>query len=249
MQEEGQTVPDRGKEHWQGLQEQLAGEVEIVQEGGYEAKRGDVMLGLDIQYAGNTAHVAGTLARWGGPVLGSWAGEIFVDVPYVSGYFCFREGPPLLALIARLQEEGLPAPQLLLVDGHGLAHPRRFGAACWVGLATGLPTLGAAKDTLLRFEGELDEAQGSTVSVCLAEDEVGVVLRRRKGIRPVYVSPGHRISLAEATRVVTGLPSKFRIPDILRFPDQAARAHCKGKHNERWHDLGTLQPVSPPWES
>ena len=141
-----------------------------------------------------------------------------------------------------------PTPDVILVDGHGLAHPRRFGAACWMGLATGIPTVGCAKDTLLRFEGELAEAKGSTLDVLLEEEVVGVVLRRIAKVRPVYVSPGHLISVQGATQMVLSLPSKYRVPDPVRHADHAARERSKGNTPGTWQDLGELPLIPAPWE-
>ncbi|HAA56393.1 MAG TPA: endonuclease V [Myxococcales bacterium] len=226
-------------EGWEAEQLQMASSVEIPTEGGYVPQEGDRMVAFDIQYEGDIAHVAATSFLWGGEKEAVYTAGMEVDIPYISGYFCFREGPPLLAMLRHLEAEQV-TPACLIVDGHGLAHPRLFGAACWLGDKTGLPTLGIAKDTLVRFEGELAEERGSTLDVVVGDECVGHVLRRRDGIRPVYVSPGHLIRLDVATDIALQLPSKYRIPDPIRWADQAARARAKGEHLANTRECGTL---------
>src|SRR3954451_22617517 len=113
--------------------------------------------------------------------------------PYVPGLLSFREVPAMAAALALLPEP----PDLLLVDGQGVAHPRRFGLACHLGVVTGLPTIGVAKTP---FTGTYDpealgEERGASVPLVDAGETVGRVLRTRSGVRPVYVSTGHGIDL------------------------------------------------------
>lgn len=240
---------DTQQQIWEEQQKVLAPRVDVPLEGGYQPHTGDVVIGLDIQYAGDQAHVAADVTRWNAEHIGTYAGTIHVDIPYISGFFCFREGPPLLSILHALTTVGVPKPDVLIVDGHGLAHPRRFGAACWVGLAADCPTLGCAKDTLVRFTGTLAEAKGSTLDVCVEHDIVGHVVRRVDGVRPVYVSVGHQITLQTATDMIVSLPSSFRIPDTIRRADRAARECAKGTQTSDWIALGTLTPVSAPWDA
>lgn len=236
------------QEEWERIQRDLAGCVLVCPSGeGYTPETGDVVWAFDIQYEGDRAYVAVDVSRWQGDVIGTYVGAMDVLIPYVSGFFCFREGPPLLALIETAHERSIPPPALCIVDGHGLAHPRRFGAACWLGVATGVPTLGCAKDTLLRYEGELSEEKGSTLPVFCEEERVGSVLRRIQGVRPVYVSVGHELSLEGAEHIVFSLPSSFRVPDPIRRADQAARARSRGEEPTGWVDFGELPPVKLPF--
>ncbi len=205
------------------------------------------VLALDVQYGRNLGHVAGSLWR-GAEELGTWVGTLRVDVEYVPGYFCFREGPPLLALVARLIAEGLATPDLLIVDGHGIAHPRRFGVACWLGLACGIPTLGCAKESLLPHSGDPYSSRGSNVPILLEGEQVGWGLRLQDGVNPVFSSPGHLVSLEDARTRVLELPGDYRIPDPLRRADHACRMQCKGVLTEDdGEPLGALKSVEPAW--
>ena len=228
-------------------QERLATRVVIPATGGYTPQAGAVVLALDIQYDGDLAHVAGDLSYWQGKHIGVFAGQMVVKVAYAPTFFCFREGPPLLALIARLRQESQPEPNVILVDGYGLAHPRRFGVACWLGIATDKPTIGCAKNALLDYDGELAEPRGSKLPILLENETVGYVLRSQAGINPIYVSPGHLVSLSDAVEIVLGLGGDYRIPNCLRHVDHAARSHAKGNPERGWHDLGELTPVATPF--
>lgn len=230
------------------LQKKLAQRVNIPLDGGYQPRDGDVVLGLDIQYVGDDAHVAGDVYRFHGEHLGTYAGVATCNTPYWPSYFCFREGPPLLAFMARLTKESIPKPNLIVVDGHGIAHPRKFGVACWLGIATETPTMGSAKDSLLPYEGELGHARGSTVKVLLDKEVVGYVLRTQDGVKPIFISPGHLLSLDTCAIAALALADSFRIPEPLRNADHAARSRAKGLHEPMWKDWGMLASVVPPWE-
>lgn len=230
----------------EALQERLAAQVTIPPQGkGYTPSPGDLVLALDIQYDGELAHVAGDLSRLGEGRIGTFAGTSAAGAPYVPGLFCFREGPPLMALIHRLRADGL-TPDVVIVDGHGVAHPRRFGAACWLGVVGDLVTVGAAKGTLLRFEGDLPDPRGASLPVWRDGEEVGRVLRTQRGVKPLYVSAGHGLDLEAATRLLLMLPGEYRIPDPLRRADQAARELARGERSPAWTWLGTLPPPDIP---
>jgi len=237
------------REALEQLQEKLATQVNIPEEKGYLPQDGDVVLALDIQYQKDAAHVAGDFHYWNGDHIGTFAGVIEVDVPYVPSFFCFREGPPLLSLIEHFTKTSLPSPNLIVVDGHGIAHPRQFGVACWLGLATSIPTIGCAKETLVLYEGELEQDRGATVDVKVDEKTVGYVVRRIEGVNPVFVSPGHLVSLSGALSIVLDLPGKYKIPDPIRLADQAARSHCKGISQKTWKNLGELTLAKPFWRN
>lgn len=132
--------------------------------------------------------------------------------PYVPGLLSFREAPPLLAAFARLG--GLP--DLVVFDGQGTAHPRRFGLACHMGLLLGVPTVGCAKSLLVGEHGALGEARGSRSPLVHRGEVVGAALRTRDGVAPVYVSPGHLIGLAASCRWVLALCRGVRLPETTR---------------------------------
>lgn len=138
-----------------------------------------------------------------------------VSFPYVPGLLSFREAPALLAAIGRLRTE----PDVFLFDGQGYAHPRRFGLACHVGLLFDRPSLGCAKSLLVGTHDELGEMRGSTSPLMHNGEQVGVALRTRDSVNPVYVSVGHRIALASAVDVVLQCSLRYRLPEPIRLAD------------------------------
>lgn len=164
--------------------------------------------------------------------------------PYVPGYLSFREAPAALAALAKLRTR----PNLLLCDGQGLAHPRRFGLACHLGVLTGLPSIGVAKSLLIGTHGRLPKPKGSWVELkdvaapcnphphSLSRGErkasrgalrarseiIGAALRTRAGAKPVYVSIGHRVSLATAIEYVLRCTPRYRLPETTRHAHRLA---------------------------
>jgi deoxyribonuclease V len=135
-----------------------------------------------------------------------------VRFPYVPGYLSFREVPPLLAAFEGLERP----PDLVLVDGHGRAHPRRFGIACHLGVLLDLPTVGCAKSRLVGAHREPGPRRGATTRLVDGDEVIGVVLRTRPGAKPVYVSVGHRVSLSRARSLVLRLAPRYRLPEPIR---------------------------------
>lgn len=135
--------------------------------------------------------------------------------PYVPGLLSFRESPVLLAAFARLRVE----PDVILIDGHGMAHPRRFGIACHLGLLLDKPTIGCAKSILVGEAEEPGEQAGSKSPLIDEGETVGVALRTRDKVRPIYVTIGHRVSLESAVRIVTQCTDGFRLPKPTREAD------------------------------
>jgi len=186
--------------------------------------------GLDVAYAtGSDAVVAAavTVDLATGAELRSATAAGEAAFPYVTGLFAFRELPTLLDALAELAEP----PELLLADGHGLAHPRRFGLACHLGVVTGIPAIGVAKTPLGSFAPP-GPARGATSPLVLDGEEVGVALRTRDGVKPVFVSVGHRIDLASACRIVLALANSFRLPEPTRLADQRGREALKARGTE-----------------
>jgi deoxyribonuclease V len=142
-----------------------------------------------------------------------------VAFPYVPGLLAFREVPVLARAFEKLER----APDLLLVDGQGLAHPRRFGIACHLGLLLDVPTIGVAKSRLVgRHDEPLPEA-GARTELRDGPDLIGLVLRTRDRVSPVYVSVGHRIGLQEAAGWVLRLCRGYRLPEPTRLADQLSK--------------------------
>ena len=132
--------------------------------------------------------------------------------PYVPGLLSFREIPAVLEALGRLS---LP-PDLVLCDGQGYAHPRRFGLACHLGVVTGLPSIGVAKSRLIGRHGALAEEKGAWTPLLDGDEIIGAVLRTRSGVAPLYVSIGHRVSLPTAIRWVLACTTRFRLPETTR---------------------------------
>lgn len=139
-----------------------------------------------------------------------------IAFPYVPGLLAFREAPALHDAVAGLHVR----PDVLLVDGQGYAHPRRCGFASHLGLALDLPTIGCAKSILIGEHDELAQERGSVALLRDGGETVGAAVRTRAGVRPVYVSIGHRISLRSAIRLVLACGDGFRIPKPTRLADQ-----------------------------
>jgi deoxyribonuclease V len=142
--------------------------------------------------------------------------------PYVPGLLSFREAPALLAAFARLRSQ----PDLLFFDGHGYAHPRRFGIACHLGLLLDRPSIGCAKSLLIGEHRPPALAAGSRAALRDAGETIGVALRTRTGVKPVYISTGHRISLDRAAEFALAACDGFRIPRPTRLADHFVEA-CK----------------------
>ncbi len=139
--------------------------------------------------------------------------------PYVPGLLACREVPVLARAFQQLER----TPDLLLVDGHGLSHPRRFGLACHLGLLLDLPTIGVAKSRLVGQHDEPPAAAGGRAELRDGPDLIGLVLRTRDGVSPVYVSVGHRIGLQEAAEWVLRLCRGYRLPEPTRLADQLSK--------------------------
>ncbi len=132
--------------------------------------------------------------------------------PYIPGLLSFREAPALLAALERLPTP----PDLLLVDGQGRAHPRRFGLACHLGLLTGLPAIGVGKTRLTGQHDDPGPQKGDWAPLVDRGETIGAVLRTRAGVAPLFISPGHRVGLATALRLTLACTTRFRLPETTR---------------------------------
>ncbi|WP_188315914.1 deoxyribonuclease V [Chitinophaga agrisoli] len=144
-----------------------------------------------------------------------------VTFPYIPGLFSFREMPPLLAAWEKLSQK----PDLIICDGHGIAHPRRFGLACHMGVTLNLPAIGCGKTRLCgHYAMPAGEKGASSPLLADGSDEViGAVLRSQTRINPIFVSIGHKIDISTATSVVLDMCREFRLPETTRIADQYAR--------------------------
>lgn len=156
-----------------------------------------------------------------------------VPMPYIPGLLSFRECPVILQALELLKHK----PDLLLCDGQGIAHPRRLGVASHTGLLTGLPSIGVGKSRLTGTHGPVPENRGEWTPLMDHGEEIGAVLRTRAGVKPLFISPGHRISLPTAVHFVMACTTRYRLPQTTRWADGLASAR-----NHKW--LQELQGLS-----
>lgn len=187
-----------------------------------------LVAGLDVAYAGDGRGTGDLVAAAvvvvelpGLRVVEQSTATARSTFPYLPGLFAYRELPVLVEALEALRT----TPELLLCDGHGLAHPRRFGLACHLGVLTGLPTAGVAKTP---FVGAYDPAalgaeRGAYADLADGGETVGRALRTRAGVKPVYVSTGHRIDLDTACAHVLTLAPAYRLPETTRLADRLSR--------------------------
>lgn len=141
-----------------------------------------------------------------------------LTLPYIPGFLAFREGPAMAAAVRQLTRP----PELLIVDGQGLAHPLRCGLACYLGVDLGIPALGCAKSRLIgRYEEPATE-RGARSTLIDHDETIGAVVRTRRGVKPVFVSPGHLLTLDDAVTLVMQTTSGFRLPEPQRAADRYA---------------------------
>jgi deoxyribonuclease V len=143
--------------------------------------------------------------------------------PYVPGLLAFREVPWLLAALRDLDAR----PDVLVCDGYGIAHPRRFGLACHLGVLTGLPSIGVAKTPYVGEHTEPAAGRGAHTELLDGGETVGRVLRTQDGVRPVFVSVGHGIDLDTASELVLRLAPHHRLPETTRAADHLGRMALK----------------------
>lgn len=176
--------------------------------------------GLDVGYASDDRLAAVVVVLDAGSL--EVLDEVVVfgttDFPYVPGLFAFREMPSLMTALERLSI----APDLLVCDGQGVAHPRRFGLACHLGVETGLPSIGVAKTPMTPYSQPALE-RGSSTDLVMDDEVVGRALRTQPGVKPVFVSVGHLVDLDRACAEVLSLAPRYRLPETTRRADHLTR--------------------------
>ena len=163
--------------------------------------------------------------------------EVTLRFPYVPGLLSFRELPVLAEAWKRLE----PVPDLLIFDGQGIAHPRRMGLACHGGLLFGVPSIGCAKSLLVGTHGPLGEERGATAEILHRGEVVGMAVRTRKGVSPVYVSPGHLMDLPTAVDWVLRSSPRYREPETTRHAHRLVNALRRQAHGLPMEDRRVLQ--------
>ena len=144
--------------------------------------------------------------------------EAPVTMPYIPGLLSFREIPVILTAIEKLTL----IPDLLITDGQGIAHPRRFGLACHLGVLLDMPAIGCAKSILVGEHLPLPEQRGSTTNLVDGDEIIGSVVRTRDGVKPVYISIGHRLDLPSSVRIILNCGGGCRLPEPTRWAHRLA---------------------------
>jgi deoxyribonuclease V len=157
--------------------------------------------------------------------------------PYVPGLLSFRELPVLAAAWTQLAQK----PDLIIFDGQGIAHPRRLGLACHGGLLFGVPSIGCAKSLLVGTHGPLGEERGATAELRHRGEVVGMAVRTRRGVSPVYVSPGHLMDLPTAVEWVLRVSPRYREPETTRHAHRLVNALRREGAQKRM-EAGALGP-------
>ncbi|KAF1688112.1 deoxyribonuclease V [Pseudoxanthomonas broegbernensis] len=150
--------------------------------------------------------------------LESHVARVPTAMPYVPGLLSFRELPALLGALAMLSH----APDLAVIDGQGIAHPRRLGIAAHFGVATGLPSLGVGKSVLVGRCEEPGPERGDRSPLLHRGEQIGWALRSKPRCNPLIVSPGHRVSLDTAAELVMRWLAGYRLPEPTRLADRLA---------------------------
>ena len=198
------------------IQRDLAGRVERETPARFKPA---VVAGLDAAFPTGGRECVAAAVAWSvreRRVLEERVARCPLTFPYVPGLLSFREAPAVLAALAELKTP----VDALLCDGHGFAHPRRFGLACHLGVLTGIPAIGCAKSVLVGTHGEVDAPRGSEGPLEHRGERIGTVLRTRDRVRPVFVSIGHRMDLETAVGLVLACAIGFRLPEPIRRADR-----------------------------
>jgi deoxyribonuclease V len=191
----------------------------------------DHIAGTDVSYLREEGIAVGVALSFSWPGLELLEERVCVaavEFPYVPGLLSFRELPALLPALRSLAAR----PGLVMVDGQGVAHPRRFGLASHLGVALGLPTLGCAKSRLVGEHAEPGPLRGDWTPLLLGGRTVGAVLRTRDGVKPLFVSAGHLIDLQSSVAAVLACGRGYRLPEPQRLA-HALTARLKEAYRRR----------------
>ena len=181
----------------------------------------ETVAGVDVSIRDDVAQAAIAVLRLDDmTVVEEQVHRVPVPFPYVPGLLSFREMPALLPALERLST----VPDVLMTDSQGLAHPRRFGLGCHLGVWIDHPTLGVAKSRFIgQPDGDLSPQKGSHVPLVDDGDTIGAVVRTRTDVKPVYVSIGHRITLDDAIRLTLRCAPRYKIPEPTRAAHRLSR--------------------------
>jgi deoxyribonuclease V len=201
------------------LQRKLAGRIDSRS----RVAKCELIAGADVSYSrfSNLLYAGVVVLRMGDLSAVERRGATFeTRFPYVPGLLSFREAPALLKVFSMLESE----PDVVVCDGHGFAHPRRFGLACHVGLWLNRPTLGCAKSRLTGTFKRLGQRAESRTPLTDDDEIIGAVVRTKRAVKPVFVSTGHCIDLESAVKIILAARAGYRIPEPTRLADQYVNA-------------------------
>jgi deoxyribonuclease V len=206
------TIPGARK-----LQTELARHVRLVD----DFPPLNIIAGVDVGFEEN-----GTITRAAAVLVDAKTLTLVADVvvrlptsmPYVPGLLSFRELPAVFAALQQLPR----TPDLVMVDGQGIAHPRGLGIAAHLGVASGLPTIGVAKSILVGHHAEVGARRGDRAELIHNGAVIGYALRSKDNVRPLIVSPGNRVSLKSVCDLVLACTTRYRLPEPTRFADHIA---------------------------
>jgi len=199
------------------IQSQLAGEIVLHDDFGPIGR----VAGVDVGFEDNGGTTRAAVAVLAYPSLQLETSAVAREktrFPYVPGLLSFREAPAVLEAMKQLDV----LPDLLLCDGQGIAHPRRLGIASHLGLLLDIPSIGVAKSRLIGTHGEVPDLRGAWVPLKDGSETIGAVLRTRKGVKPLFISPGHRIGLKSAIAWVMACVTRYRLPETTRWAHRLA---------------------------
>ncbi|MEJ2546119.1 MAG: deoxyribonuclease V [Calditrichaceae bacterium] len=151
-------------------------------------------------------------------LIESTKAELETVFPYIPGLLSFREVPVIIEALKKIQQK----PNVILCDGQGIAHPRRFGIASHIGVLTDIPTIGIAKSRLIGVYGTLNQKKGSKVNLTDKEEIIGAVIRSRTNVKPLFISIGHKLDLDTCLRIVWNCITKYRLPETTRWAHRLA---------------------------
>ena len=197
------------------LQRELAGQVVLRP----VAAGVRVFAGADVTFSRDGRDVIAGIVVWDADsqaIVEERTARVACNFPYVPGLLSFRELPGVLAALRKLRT----TPDVVLCDGQGLAHPRRFGLACHLGLWLGLPTVGCAKSRLCGVFAEPATRKGSASRLTLDNEQIGLVVRTRDNVKPLFISPGHLCDYESARRLTLAATTRYRLPEPTRLAHQ-----------------------------
>ena len=177
--------------------------------------------GVDVGFEADGAVTRAAVAVLGYPqleLLETALARRPTEFPYVPGLLSFRELPAVLDALAQLRDP----PDLLLCDGQGIAHPRRLGIASHLGLLVDIPSIGVAKTRLCGVYADPPNERGAWTPLRANGETIGAVLRTRPGVKPLYISSGHRVSLETAIDYVMACCTRYRLPETIRWAHRLA---------------------------